>query len=212
MGGRNHYMESQTFFDIIANPIITIAIGFAYIVLAITASNVLNSRISEPDKKISLIICTITTIILIGAGISWFKQPELTYNPTTDTVQFKTIENRHYQQNKITSVKSIDEFKFENSILHAKLNHITLSGYTKNYNDQTKFQINLHLETDHRQTSHYHNSWRDYPVTTDLTLNQIKILLKAIKDQNIKFMIKSNEELEIYLPNQYLTEFQKDLN
>lgn len=34
-------MESQTFFDILTNPIVTIAIGFAYIILAITASNVL---------------------------------------------------------------------------------------------------------------------------------------------------------------------------
>lgn len=205
-------MESQTFFDIITNPIITIAIGFVYIILAITASNVLNPRVSEPDKKISLIICTITTIILIGAGISWLKQPKLTYNPATDIVQFKEIQNKHYHQNKITSVKSIDEFKFENSILHAKLNHVALNSYTKDYNDQTKFQINLHLETDHRQTSPYHERWRDYPVTTDLTLNQIKILLKAIEEKNIKFMIKSNEELEIYLPDQYLTEFQKDLN
>lgn len=205
-------MESQTFSDIVTNPIITIAIGFAYIILAITASNVLNSKVSEPDKKISLIICTITTIILIGAGISWFKQPVLTYNPNSDIIQFKTIENKHYQQNKIASVKSIDEFKFENSILHAKLNHVALNSYTKDYNDQTKFQINLHLETNHRQTSPYHERWRDYPVTTNLTLNQIKILLKAIKEQNVKFMIKSDEELEIYLPNEYLTEFQKDLN
>lgn len=66
-------MESRTFFDIITNPIITMAIGFAYIILATTASNVLNPRISEPDKKISLIICTITTTILIGVGISWLK-------------------------------------------------------------------------------------------------------------------------------------------
>ena len=205
-------MESQTFPNIVTNPIITIAIVFAYIILAITGSNVLNSKVSEPDKKISLIICTITSIILIGAGISWLKQPKLTYNPATDIVQFKEIQNKHNHQNKITSVKSIDEFKFENSILHAKLNHVALNNYTKNYNDQTKFQINLHLETDHRQTSSYYERWRDYPVTTDLTLNQIKILLKAIKEQNIKFMIKSNEELEIYLPNQYLTEFQKDLN
>lgn len=205
-------MESQTFFDILTNPIITMAIGFAYIILAITGSNVLNSKVSEPDKKISLIICTITTIILIGAGISWLKQPKLTYNPATDIVQFKTIENKHYQQNKITSVKSIDEFKFENSILHAKLNHVALNSYTKDYNDQTKLQLNLYLETDHRQTSPHNERWRDYPVTTNLTLNQIKILLKTIKDQNVKFMIKSNEELEIYLPNQYLTDFQKDLN
>ena len=205
-------MESQTFFDIITNPIITITIGFAYIILAITASNVLNSKVSEPDKKISLIICTITTIILIGAGISWLKEPKLTYNPATDIVQFKEIQNKHYHQNKITSVKSIDEFKFENSILHAKLNHVALNSYTKDYNDQTKFQLNLYLKTDHRQTSPHNESWRDYPVTTNLTLNQIKILLKAIKEQNVKFMIKSDEELEIYLPNQYLTEFQKDLN
>ena len=205
-------MESQTFFDIITNPIITIAIAFAYIILAITASNVLNPRVSEPDKKISLIICTITTIILIGAGISWFKQPELTYNPTTDTVQFKTIENQHYQQNKITSVKSIDEFKFENSILHAKLDHVALNSYTKDYNDQAKFQLNLYLKTDHRQTSPHNERWRDYPVTTNLTLNQIQILLKAIKEQNIKFMIKSDEELKIYLPNKYINDFEKDLN
>lgn len=205
-------MESQTFVDIITNPIITIAITFAYIILAITASNVLNPKVSEPDKKISLIICTLTTIILIGAGISWLKQPKLTYNPATDIVQFKEIQNKHYQQNKIASVKSIDEFKFENSILHAKLNHVALNSYTKDYNDQTKFQINLYLKTDHRQTNPHNERWRDYPVTTNLTLNQIKILLKAIKEQNVKFMIKSDEELEIYLPNEYLTKFQKDLS
>lgn len=205
-------MESQTFFDILTNPIVTIAIGFAYIVLAITASNVLNPKVSQPDKKISLIICTITTIILIGAGISWFKQPKLSYNPNSDIVQFKAIENEHYQQNKITSVKSIDEFKFENSILHAKLNKVALNNYTKDYNDQTKFQLNLYLKTDHRQTSPHNERWRDYRVATNLTLNQIKILLKAIKEQNVKFMIKSDEELEIYLPNGYLTDFQKDLN
>lgn len=113
---------------------------------------------------------------------------------------------------KITSVKSIDEFKFENSILHAKLNRVVLNRYTKDYNDQTKFQLNLYLKTDHRQTSPNNERLRDYPVTTNLTLNQIKILLKAIKEQNIKFMIKSDEELEIYLPNQYLNDFQKDLN
>lgn len=205
-------MESQTFSDIVTNPIITIAIGFAYIILAITGSNVINPKVSEPDKKISLIICTLTTIILIGAGISWLKQPKLTYNPATDIVQFKEIQNKHYQQNKITSVKSIDEFKYENSILHAKLNNIALNSYTKDYNDQTKFQLNIYLKTDHRQTSPHNERWRDYPVTTNLTLNQIKILLKAIKEQNVKFMIKSDEELEIYLPNKYLTEFQKDLN
>lgn len=205
-------MESQTFFDILTNPIVTIAIGFAYIILAITASNVLNPKVSQPDKKISLIICTITTIILIGAGISWFKQPKLSYNPNSDIVQFKAIENEHYQQNKITSVKSIDEFKFKNSILHAKLNKVALNNYTKDYNDQTKFQLNLYLETDHRQTSPHNERWRDYPVTTNLTLNQIKILLKAIEEQNIKFMIKSDEALEIYLPNEYITDFQKDLN
>ena len=205
-------MESQTFSDIVTNPIITIAIGFAYIILAITASNVLNPKVSEPNKKISLIICTLTSIILIGAGISWLKQPKLTYNPATDIVQFKEIQNKHYQQNKITSVKSIDEFKFENSILHAKLNHVALNSYTKDYNDQTKFQLNLYLKTDHRQTSPHNESWRDYPVTTNLTLNQIKILLKTVKEQNIKFMIKSDEELEIYLPNKYINDFEKDLN
>lgn len=204
-------MESQTFSDIVTNPIITIAIGFAYIILAITACNVLNPKVSEPNKKISLIICTLTSIILIGAGISWLKQPKLTYNPATDIVQFKEIQNKHYQQSKIASVKSIDEFKFENNILHAKLDHVSLNSYTKNYNDQTKFQLNLYLKTDHRQTSPHNESWRDYPVTTNLTLNQIKILLKAIEEQNIKFMIKSDEELEIYLPNEYLTNFQKDL-
>ena len=205
-------MESQTFFDILTNPIVTIAIGFAYIILAITASNVLNPKVSKHDKKISLIICTITTIILIGAGISWFKQPKLSYNPNSDIVQFKAIENEHYQQNKITSVKSIDEFKFKNSILHAKLNKVALNNYTKDYNDQTKFQLNLYLKTDHRQTSPHNERWRDYRVATNLTLNQIKILLKAIKEQNVKFMIKSDEELEIYLSNGYLTDFQKDLN
>ena len=205
-------MESRTFFDILTNPIITMAIGFAYIILAITGSNVLNPKVSQPDKKISLIICTITTIILIGAGISWLKQPKLTYNPATDIVQFKEIQNKHYHQNKITSIKSIDEFKFENSILHAKLNHVPLNSYTKDYNEQTKFQINLHLEADHRQTTHYHDNWRDYPVTTNLTLKQIKILLKAIEEQKIKFMIKSDEALEIYLPNQYINDFEKDLN
>lgn len=205
-------MESRTFFDILTNPIVTIAIGFAYIILAITASNVLNPKVSEPDKKISLIICTITSIILIGTGISWLKQPKLTYNPATDIVQFKEIQNKHYQQNKIASVKSIDEFKFENSILHAKLNHVALNSYTKDYNDQTKFQLNLYLETDHRQTSPHNKRWRDYPVTTNLTLNQIKILLKAIKEQNVKFMIKSDEELDIYLPNKYINDFEKDLN
>ena len=205
-------MESRTFFDILTNPIITMAIGFAYIILAITGSNVLNPKVSQPDKKISLIICTITTIILIGAGISWLKQPKLTYNPATDIVQFKEIQNKHYHQNKITSIKSIDEFKFENSILHAKLNHVALNSYTKDYNEQTKFQINLHLEADHRQTTHYHDNWRDYPVTTNLTLKQIKILLKAIEEQKIKFMIKSDEALEIYLPNQYINDFEKDLN
>lgn len=204
-------MQSQTFFDILTNPIITIAIGFAYIILTITANNVLNSKVSEPDKKISLIIYTLTSIILIGAGISWLKQPKLTYNPATDIVQFKEIQNKHYQQNKIASVKSIDEFKFENSILHAKLNHVALNSYTKDYNDQTKFQLNLYLETDHRQTSPHNERWRDYPVTTNLTLNQIKILLKAIEKQNIKFMIKSDEELEIYLPNEYINDFEKDL-
>ena len=205
-------MQSRTFFDILTNPIVTIDIRFTYLILAITASNVLNPKVSEPNKKISLIICTLTSIILIGAGISWLKQPKLTYNPATDIVQFKEIQNKHYQQNKIASVKSIDEFKFENSILHAKLNHVALNSYTKDYNDQTKFQLNLYLETDHRQTSPHNERWRDYPVTTNLTLNQIKILLKAIKEQNLKFMIKSDEELEIYLPNQYLTNFQKDLN
>lgn len=205
-------MQSQTFFDIITNPIVTIGIGFTLIIISITANNVTNPKCSRNDKKISLIIYIITSIILIGAGIAWLKQPELTYNPTTDTVQFKTIENQHYQLNKIASVKSIDEFKLENSILHAKLEHIALNNYTKDYNNQTKFQINLHLETDHRQTSHYHNSWRDYPVTTNLTLNQIKILLKAIKEKNVKFMIKSDEELEIYLPNKYINDFEKDLN
>jgi len=204
-------MESQTFFDILTNPIVTIAIGFAYIILAITASNVLNPKVSEPDKKISLIICTLTTIILIGAEISWLKQPELTYNPKTDIVQFKEIQDKHYQQNKITSVKSINEFKFENSILHAKLKHVALNNYTKDYDNQTKFQLNLYLKTDHRQTSTYHERWQDYPVTTNLTLNQIKILLKAIKEEKVKFMIKSDEELEIYLPNEYLTNFKKDL-
>lgn len=87
-----------------------------------------------------------------------------------------------------------------------------MNNYTKDYNDQTKFQLNLYLKTDHRQTSPHNERWRDYPVTTNLTLNQIKILLKAIEEQNIKFMIKSDEELEIYLPNEYLTDFQKDLN
>lgn len=205
-------MESQALFDILTKPINAIAVGFALIVIAITANNVTNQKCSRNDKKISLIIYVITSIILIGAGISWFKQPKLTYNPNSDIVQFKTIENEHYQQNKITSVKSIDEFKFENSILHAKLNHVTLNSYTKNYNDQTKFQLNLYLETDHRQTSPHNKRWRDYPVTTNLTLNQIKILLKTIKEQNVKFMIKSDEKLEIYLPNQYLNDFQKDLN
>lgn len=205
-------MQSQTFFDILTNPTIAIPIGFAYIILVITGNNVLNSKVSRADKKISLIICTITTIILIGAGISWFKQPVLTYNPNSDIIQFKTIENKHYQQNKITSVKSIDEFKFENSILHAKLNRVVLNRYTKDYNDQKKFQLNLYLKTDHRQTSPNNERWRDYRVATNLTLNQIKILLKAIKEQNVKFMIKSDEELEIYLPNGYLTDFQKDLN
>lgn len=205
-------MESQTLFDILTNPINAIAVGFALVVIAITGSDVLNSKVSEPDKKISLIIYAITSIILIGVGISWLKQPKLTYNPATDLVQFKTIENQHYQQNKITSVKSIDEFKYENSILHAKLNYVALNSYTKDYNDQTKFQLNLYLETDHRQTNPHNERWRDYPVTTDLTLNQIKILLKALKEQNVKFMIKSDEELEIYLPNEYLTDFQKDLN
>lgn len=200
-------MESQTFFDIITNPIVIIAIVFAVIILAITSSHVIHPKGSDHNQKIALTIHIITSIILIGAGITWLKQPKLTYNPTTDTVQFKTIENQHYQQNKITSVKSIDEFKFENSILHAKLNHVTLNSYSKDYNDQTKFQLNLYLKTDHRQTSHYHNSWRDYPVTTNLTLNQIKILLKAIKEQKIKFMIKSDEALEIYLPNQYINDF-----
>lgn len=205
-------MESQTFFNIITNPIIAIAIGFAFIVLTITGSNVLNPKVSEPDKKISLIIFTITTTILISAGILWLKQPKLTYNPKTDIVQFKEIQNKHYQQNKIASVKSIEEFKFENSILHAKLNHVALNSYVKNYNDQTKFQLNLYLKTDHRQTSPYHKRWRDYPVTTNLTLNQIKILLKAIEEQNLKFMIKSDEELDIYLPNKYINDFEKDLN
>lgn len=205
-------MQSQTFFDILTNPIITIAIAFAYLILAITASNVLNPKVSEPNKKISLIICTLTSIILIGAGISWLKQPKLTYNPATDIVQFKEIQNKHYQQNKIASVKSIDEFKFENSILHAKLNHVALNSYTKDYNNQTKFQLNLYLKTDHRQTSPHNERWRDYPVTTNLSLNQIKILLKALKEQNVKFMIKSDEALEIYLRNEYITDFQKDLN
>ena len=205
-------MESQTLFDILTNPIIAIPIGFALIVIAITANNVTNPKCSRNDKKISRIIYVIVSIILISAEISWLKQPKLSYNPNSDIVQFKTIENKHYPQNKITSVKSIDEFKFENSISHAKLNHVALNSYTKDYNDQTKFQLNLYLETDHRQTSPHNKRWRDYPVTTDLTLNQIKILLKAIKEQNVKFMIKSNEELEIYLPNQYLTEFQKDIN
>ena len=205
-------MESQTLFDVLTNPIRIILIVFSLIILAITGSNVLNPKVSEPDKKISIIIYTITSIILIGAGISWLKQPKLTYNPATDTVQFKEIQNKHYQQNKIASVKSIDEFKFENSILHAKLNHVALNNYTKDYNNQTKFQLNLYLKTDHRQTSPYNKRWRDYLVTTNLTLNQIKILLKAIEEQNIKFMIKSDEELEIYLPNKYLTDFQKDLN
>lgn len=72
--------------------------------------------------------------------------------------------------------------------------------------------IHSSSQTDHRQTSHHNERWRDYPVTTNLTLNQIKILLKTIKEQNVKFMIKSDEELEIYLPNQYLNDFQKDLN
>lgn len=204
-------MQSQTFFDILTNPIITIPIGFSLIIIAITANNVTNPKCSRNDKKISLIIYAITSIILIGAGIAWLKQPKLTYNPTTDTVQFKTIENQHYQQNKITSVKSIDEFNFENSILHAKLNHVALNSYTKDYNDQTKFQLNLYLKTNHRQTSPHNERWRDYPVTTNLSLNQIKILLKAIEEQNIKFMIKSDEELKIYLPNEYLTDFQKNL-
>lgn len=205
-------MESQTFFDIITNPIIITAIGFAYIIFAITGSNVLTPRVSECDKKISIIIYVVTSIIVIGAGISWLKQPKLTYNPKTDIVQFREIQNKHYQQNKITSVKSIDEFKFKNSILHAKLNHVALNSYTKDYNDQTKFQLNLYLKTDHRQTSPHNERWREYPVTTNLTLNQIKILLKAIKEQNVKFMIKSDDELEIYLPNEYITDFQKDLN
>lgn len=205
-------MESQTFFDILTNPINTIAIGFALIVIAITGNNVTNPKISRRNKKISLIIYAITAIILISAGISWLKQPKLTYNPTTDIVQFKEIQNKHYQQNKIASAKPIEEFKFENSILHAKLNYIALNNYTKDYNDQTKFQVNLYLETDHRQENPYHERWQNYPVTTNLTLNQIKILLKAIKEQNVKFMIKSDDELEIYLPNQYLSEFQKDLN
>ena len=122
--------------------------------------------------------------------------------------------NRHHpiQNNWKQTLSSIDEFNFENSILHAKLNYVSLNNYTKDYNDQTKFQLNLYLETDHRQTSQHNERWRDYPVTTNLTLNQIKILLKAIKEQNIKFMIKSDEELEVYLPNEYLTDFQKDLN
>ena len=205
-------MQSQSFFDIITNPTIAIPIGFAFIVLTITGHNVLNPRVLETDKKISLIIYAVTSIILIGAGISWFKQPVLTYNPNSDIIQFKTIENKHYQQNKITSVKSIDKFKFENSILHAKLNHVALNSYTKDYNDQTKFQLNLYLKTDHRQTSPHNESWRDYPVTTNLTLNQIKILLKAIEEQNIKFMIKSDEKLDIYLSNEYINDFEKDLN
>lgn len=205
-------MESQTLFDILTNPINAIGVRFALVVIAITGNNVTNSKCSRHNKKFSLIIYTITSIILIGVGIAWLKQPKLTYNYTTDTVQFKTIEKQHYQQNSITSVKSIDEFKYENSILHAKLNHVALNNYTKDYNDQTKFQLNLYFKTDHRQTSPHNERWRDYPVTTNLTLNQIKILLKAIKEQNVKFMIKSNEELEIYLPNEYLTKFQKDLN
>ena len=205
-------MQSQSFFDIITNPTIAIPIGFAFIVLTITGQNVLNPRVLETDKKISLIIYAVTSIILIGAGISWFKQPVLTYNPNSDIIQFKTIENKHYQQNKITSVKSIDKFKFENSILHAKLNHVALNSYTKDYNDQTKFQLNLYLKTDHRQTSPHNESWQDYPVTTNLTLKQIKILLKAIEEQKVKFMIKSDEALEIYLPNQYINDFEKDLN
>lgn len=205
-------MESQTLFDILTNPIIIIAIVFAYIIFAITGSNVLNPKVSEPDKKISLIVYAITLIILTGAGISWLKQPKLSYNPKIDIVQFKEMQNKQYQQNKITSVKSIDEFKFENSILHAKLNHVALNSYTKDYNDQTKFQLNLYLETDHRQTSPHNERWQDYPATTDLTLNQIKILLKSIKEKNIKFMIKSEEELDIYLPNEYINDFEKDLN
>lgn len=64
-------MQSQTFFDILTNPIVTIDIRFAYLILAITASNVLNPKVSEPNKKISLIICTLTSIILISAGILW---------------------------------------------------------------------------------------------------------------------------------------------
>lgn len=205
-------MQSQTFFDILTNPTIAIPIGSAYIILVITGNNVLNSKVSRPDKKISLIIYAITSIILISVGISWLKQPKLTYNPATDIVQFKEIQNKHYQQNKIASVKSIDEFKFENSILHAKLNHVALNSYAKDYNNQTKFQLNLYLETDHRQESYPHERWRDYPVTTNLTLNQIKILLKAIEEQNIKFMIKSDEKLDIYLPNEYINDFEKDLN
>lgn len=204
-------MESQALFDILTNPINAIAVGFALVIIAITGNNVTNSKRSRRNKKFSFIIYAITSIILIGAGIAWLKQPVLTYNPNSDIIQFKTIENKHYHQNKITSVKSIDEFKFENSILHAKLNHVALNNYTKDYNDQTKFQLNLYLETDHRQTSPDNERWRDYPATTNLTLNQIKILLKAIEEQNIKFMIKSDEELEIYLPNKYLTDFQKDL-
>lgn len=205
-------MESQTLFDILTNPIIAIPIGFALIVIAITANNVTNPKCSRNDKKISLIIYVIASIILIGAGISWLKQPKITYNPKTDIVQFKEIQNKQYQQNKIASIKSIDEFKFENSILHAKLKHVALNSYTKNYNDQTKFQLNLYLKTDHRQTSPHNERWQDYPVTTNLTLNQIKILLKSIKEQNIKFMIKSEEELDIYLPNEYINDFEKNLN
>lgn len=92
-------MQSQTFFDILTNPTIAIPIGFAYIILVITGNNVLNSKVSRPDKKISLIIYAITSIILISVGISWLKQPKLSYNCNSDIIQFKTIENKHYQQN-----------------------------------------------------------------------------------------------------------------
>lgn len=66
-------MESQTLFDISTNPISAIPIGFALIILAITGNNVTNPKVSEPDKKISIIIFTVTSIVLISAAILWLK-------------------------------------------------------------------------------------------------------------------------------------------
>lgn len=64
-------MESQTFVDIITNPIIIIPIGIAFIILTITFNHGISARASKKSRKVALVINVITSVILIGTGILW---------------------------------------------------------------------------------------------------------------------------------------------